>query len=323
MSYQYSNATKVTEFILTGFPGLQPSYFGFISVVLLFVYLAIVGGNSFIFTVIVIERSLQKPTYLLYCNLAVSDLIFATTTLPKVISRYLAEDKIISFPACFLQMFIIHLLGHCNSLLMMIMALDRYVAICNPLRYQMLIKNSTILTLCSISWLFSFMWMVIILIRSVTLPYCNSNIIVQCYCDHFQITNLACVNVNNVQMTAFVEAMIILLGPLAFIIFSYISIIISVLKIADSEGRHKTFSTCSPQLFIIGLYYLPRCFVYIANTINLKISTDVRILMIMLYSLFPPIVNPLIYCFKTKEIKDTLSAKVKKKKLNDKFSVPL
>ncbi|XP_023656102.1 olfactory receptor 2AT4-like [Paramormyrops kingsleyae] len=306
MSYQDFNATKVTEFIILGFPGLQPSYFGLISVVLLFVYLAIVGGNSFILTVIVIERNLQKPTYLLYCNLAMSDLIFATTTLPKVIARYLAEDKIISFNACFLQMFIIHVLGGFNSWLLMIMALDRYVAICNPLRYQALIKNSTILILCGICWLISLIWMTNSLIHSVSLPYCNSNVIVQCYCDHISVTSLACENAKEVQVINLSVAILVWLAALIFIIFSYISIILSVMKTASSDGRYKILSTCSPQLFIICLHYIPRCFVYIANTINLNFSADFRILMIMLYSVFPPMVNPLIYCLKTKEIKDTL-----------------
>nr|XP_023656107.1 olfactory receptor 2AT4-like [Paramormyrops kingsleyae] len=255
-----SNITSITEFVVLGFPGLQPGYNGPVSALMFFVFLAIIAGNSFILILVSKERCLQKPSYLIYCNLAISDIAFATTTLPKMIARYWAEAK----------------------------------------------TNSTILALCGLAWLICLFLMALLVYQAVSLPYCSSNVIVQCYCDHIGITRLACENVKEVQLTAFIVAMTILLCPLAFIIFSYISIIISVFKIADSEGRYKTFSTCSPQLFIIGLYYLPRCFVYIANNINLTISTDFRILMIMLYSLFPPMVNPLIYCFRTKEIKDTL-----------------
>ncbi|XP_048837624.1 olfactory receptor 2AT4-like [Brienomyrus brachyistius] len=310
-----SNVTSITEFVVLGFPGLQPAYNGPVSALMFFVYLAIVAGNSFILILVSKERCLQKPSYLIYCNLAISDIAFATTTLPKMIARYWAEAKTVSFTACFLQMFLVHFLGSVNSVLLMIMALDRYVAICNPLRYHVLIKNSTILALCGLAWLVCLFFMALLVYQAVSLSYCSSNVIVQCYCDHIGITRLACENVKEVQLTAFIVAMTILLCPLAFIVFSYIVIIISVFKIADSEGRYKTFSTCSPQLFIIGLYYIPRCFVYIANNIKLTISTDFRILMIILYSLIPPMVNPLIYCFRTKEIKDTLVRRWKIRKV--------
>ncbi|MFT7803901.1 olfactory receptor 2AT4-like [Arapaima gigas] len=293
--------TNVTEFLLMGFPGLKPWYYGPVAALFFIVYLAIVSGNGFILVFVASERSLQKPTYLIFCNLALSDIVFATATLPKAIARYWAEDKIISFNACFLQMFMVHLLGSISSFLLMIMALDRYIAICSPLRYHTLIKNSSMLIMCGLSWLIPSTWMAVILIQAYSLSYCSSNKIFQCYCDHIGIVQLA--------FTALGGAMAVLLCPLAFIIFSYISIIIAVMKIANLEGRYKTFSTCSPQLFIICLYYVPRCFNYLANNLGLTFGADTQIVLILFYSLFPPMVNPLIYCFRTKEIKKTLSRK--------------
>ncbi|KAJ8404734.1 hypothetical protein AAFF_G00335970 [Aldrovandia affinis] len=144
-------------------------------------------------------------------------------------------------------------------------------------------------------------------IRAYPLPYCASNRIVQCYCDHIAITVLACTNRAPYGFPAFINAMLALLGPLALIVFSYVSIIVAVLHIASTEGRLKALSTCSAQLIIIALYYLPRCFVYLASNVGIKFSKDLRIAIIMLYSLLPPVINPLIYCFRTSEIKKSLS----------------
>ncbi|XP_018619580.1 olfactory receptor 2AT4-like [Scleropages formosus] len=307
----YTNVTIITEFFLMGFPGLPPWCHGPVAGLFLIVYLTIVSGNGFLLVFVGSERHLQKPSYLIFCNLAMSDIVFATTTLPKAIARYWAEDQIITFNACFLQMFLVHTMGSFNSFLLMIMALDRYVAICNPLRYHTLIKNSSILTLCCLAWLISTSWMIFILVQAYSLTYCNSNKIFQCYCDHFGLTTVACDNNWKIQVIAFAGAMTVLLGPLTFILFSYISIIIAVMKVANLEGRYKAFSTCSPQLCIICLYYVPRCFNYVVSIFGFNLSADIRIVMILLYSLFPPVVNPLVYCFKTTEIKETLSKRFK------------
>uniref|UniRef100_A0A8C9UBS6 Olfactory receptor n=1 Tax=Scleropages formosus TaxID=113540 RepID=A0A8C9UBS6_SCLFO len=290
----------ITEFLLMGFPGLQSWYYGPVAGLFLVVYLAILSGNGFLLVFVGTERSLQKPTYLIFCNLAISDIAFATTTLPKAIARYWVEDQIISFNGCFLQMFMVHLLGSINSFLLMIMALDRYIAICSPLRYQTLIKNSSVLILLAKAC------PLMMVIRAYPLPYCASNTIIQCYCDHISITTLACTDRTPYAFPAFVFAMVVLLVPLAFIVFSYCAIIVAVLRIASTQGRLKTLSTCTPQLIIIALYFFPRCFVYLASNVGITFSTDLRIAIIMLYSLLPPMVNPLIYCLRTKEVKQTL-----------------
>ncbi|XP_074496787.1 olfactory receptor 2AT4-like [Sebastes fasciatus] len=299
--------TTIKEFTILGFPGLDPTYYGPVSSLLFFTYLVILVGNIFILVFVGVERQLYKPTYLIFCHLAMNDLLFGTVTLPKMISRYWWDDKIISFDACFTQMYFVHSLGAIHSLILLIMALDRFIAICFPLKYPVLITNNIISLACGLSWIGTFLRMMAVVLHALTLPYCNSNIIVQCYCDHISITNLASGgNVKYVQTVAVVLAMFSLLVPLSFIFFSYISIFVVVLKITNMEGRYKTLSTCTPQLLISCLYYLPRCFVYIANTVGFSFSLDVRILLILLYSLLPCAVNPIIYCLKTKDMKDIL-----------------
>ncbi|XP_029111399.1 olfactory receptor 2AT4-like [Scleropages formosus] len=310
------NQTSVTEFFIVGFPGLQQNYYSLIASIFFLVYMCTLVGNAAFLLLFVTDRSLQKPMYFIILNLVLSDVLFSTTTLPKIIARYWFKAGTISFTACFLQMFFVHFFGTLNSYVLLIMALDRYVAICYPLRYRTIMTNTTILITSITSWVLSVVSPVMIVIRAYPLPYCSSNTIIQCYCDHTSITTLACTDRTPYAFPAFVFAMVVLLVPLAFIVFSYCAIIVAVLRIANSQGRLKTLSTCSPQLVVIALYFLPRCFVYLASNVGITFSTDLRIAIIMLYSLLPPMVNPLIYCLRTKEVKEVLIKNLQRQKGN-------
>ncbi|XP_075956804.1 olfactory receptor 2AT4-like [Anarhichas minor] len=300
------NQSTVTEFILTGFPGLYPEYQGLVSAILFLVYVFTLTGNVTIIYLVATNRSLHKPMYYIILNLSTCDILFSTTTLPKIISKYWFQSGTISFTACFVQMYFVHYLGTVNSLILFLMALDRYLAICHPLRYPIVFKNSTIKILSITGWIVAKAAPLMLVIRAYPLPYCASNIINHCFCDHIGITTLACTDRAPYGFPAFVFAMFVLLGPLAFILFSYCSIIIAVLKIANLQGRIKALSTCSTQLIIISLYYLPRCFVYLASNVGIRFSADMRIVIIMLYSLFPPMINPLVYCLRAKDMRESL-----------------
>ncbi|XP_037322490.2 olfactory receptor 2AT4-like [Pungitius pungitius] len=300
------NHSTVTEFILTGFPGLHPEYRGLVSAILFLIYVLTLVGNVTILFLFATNHSLHKPMYYIILNLSTCDILFSTTTLPKIISKYWFDSGTISFTACFVQMYFVHYLGTVNSFILFLMALDRYVAICHPLRYPIILKNSTILILSITAWVLSQPSNLMITIRAYPLPYCASNIINHCYCDHIGITILACTDRAPYGFPAFFFAMFSLLGPLAFIMFSYCSIILAVLKISNINGREKILSTCSTQLIIISLYYIPRCFVYLASNVGIQFSADMRIVIIMLYSLLPPMINPLIYCLRAKDMRECL-----------------
>ncbi|KAJ0063412.1 hypothetical protein NL108_002767 [Boleophthalmus pectinirostris] len=305
------NLTKLDHFTLLGFPGLRPQYYGPVSAVMFFVYLAIGFGNIFILAFVMHEKKLQKPTYLIFCHLALNDLTFGTVTLPKIISKYWFGNSLISFNGCFVQMFFVHYLGSVQSFNLLVMALDRFISICLPMRYPVLISNTVVSRLCGISWVIPIPIMITVVVQAVFLPFCKSNVINQCYCDHISIMSQTCTEkFLIVSATAVSLAMFCLLLPLSFILFSYISIIVVILKMTNANGRRKAFSTCTSQILITCLYYLPRCFLYVSNLKGFSFSLDFRIFIIMLYSLLPATVNPIIYCFKTQDIKQCLFMKL-------------
>ncbi|XP_037402684.1 olfactory receptor 2AT4-like [Pygocentrus nattereri] len=301
------NVTSVKNFFIVGFPGLHSNYYGIVSAVMLFVYVCILLGNGIFLTLFVREQKLHKPMYYIIINLVACDVLFSTTTLPKIIARYWFNDGVISFLGCFIQMYFVHYFALTNAFILAVMAFDRYVAVCNPLRYTNIINDSTIMILCFASWLMAQPCVLFPTIRAYPLPYCAANTIIQCYCDHATITKLACIDRTSYAMPAFILAMVVFLVPLAFILFSYFSIMMEVLRISTTQGRLKTLSTCSSQLIIIALFFLPRCFKHMAPYIGISFSADIEILIIMLYSLLPPMINPLIYCLRTKDMKEILA----------------
>nr|ABC43416.1 odorant receptor [Tetraodon nigroviridis] len=317
-----NNVTGTNSFVILGFPGLAPRYYGPVSALFLIIYLAIVLGNVFILTFVMCHKSLQKPMYLVFCHLALIDLMFGTVTLPKIISKYWFGNGDISFHGCFTQMFFVHYLGSVTSFILLVMALDRFISICLPLRYTALVSTKFISALCGIAWFFPVSLMVTIIVQALALTFCEPKLIVQCFCDHISITNQACgEGVQSVRVSTLCIALFCLLLPLAFIVFSYVSIIVVIMRRSNGAGRRKTLSTCTPQLFITCLFYLPRCFVYVANTVGFYFSVDVRILLVLLYSLVPPAVNPFIYCFKTQDIKQTLIKKLRNTRIGTEVNV--
>uniref|UniRef100_A0A3B1K6V8 Odorant receptor family 30, subfamily BT, member 1 n=1 Tax=Astyanax mexicanus TaxID=7994 RepID=A0A3B1K6V8_ASTMX len=275
------------NFVIVGFPGLHSRYYGLgFSAHVLGVRVHFAGNGTFLL-LFAREKRLRKPMYYILINLAVCDVLFSTTTLPKIISRYWFSDGYVSFTGCFVQMYFVHLFGLVHGLILAVMAFDRYVAVCIPSDTLILFKDSTILMLCVVAWMIPQSCVLMLVIRAYPLPYCAANTIIQCYCDHVAITKLACTDRTPYGFPGFVFAMVLLITPLSFILFSYTSIIIAVLRISTNQERLKAFSTCSSQLIIIALYFF----------------TQVHL---------PPMINPLIYCLRAKEVREALFKSLEK-----------
>uniref|UniRef100_A0A4W5JKA1 Olfactory receptor n=1 Tax=Hucho hucho TaxID=62062 RepID=A0A4W5JKA1_9TELE len=293
------NYTRVSEFVIVGFPGLHPSFYQLVAWFFFFIYVTTVVGNILLVVLFALERSLQKPMYIIMLSLALSDIGFATVALPKVIARWWWDDGRISFHTCLFQEQMIHYFGTLNSLIMLTMAMDRYLAICHPLRYPMLMTNQIMSGLTVFSWMSATI--------SPKVAFCGPNRILHAYCDALSLTKLSCSDMAAIQSSSIGLAYFVLLVPFSFIVFSYTNIIVTVMRMANAQGRLKTFSTCATQGCIILIYYIPRFVVYATPYIpNLTMTPDLRIVPILFYSLFPPVANPFIYSFRTKEIRAIL-----------------
>ncbi|XP_063297602.1 olfactory receptor 1496-like [Pelobates fuscus] len=300
-----ANQSEVSEFILIGFPGLPQKLHHLVSAAMFLFYTTALMANGTVIILIYFREHLHQPMYLIISNLSLSDLAFDTVTLPKAIAVYWFGDGRIPLTVCMLQLFCVHYLGSLDSFIIMLMAVDRYVAICKPLRYSFIITNKLIALLCYILWLIAAIFGIGAVAVTSQLSYCYSKIN-NYFCSSSTILSLTCVDTFSTRRITFTLAMIVLLIPLSFIIFSYIVIIGTISSSRNSQNWQKAFYTCSTHLFIIGMYFIPRLFVYTANQLHLIINADLNVLLLGLYSYVPHLVSPIIYCLRTREIKRTL-----------------
>ncbi|XP_075706027.1 olfactory receptor 2AP1-like [Rhinoderma darwinii] len=302
-----------TGFILAGFPGIAEKFDTPVSIALFLVYLVSLCSNGTVIALILCNQRLYQPMYVFILNLAISDLLFDTVTLPKIIAKYWFDDGSISFAGCIFQVFCAHFLGSFDSYILLLMAIDRYVAICKPLRYPSIITNRRTIILCCFFWLISAMIGLVIALLDSTIPFCGPNEIRSCYCTNTGVLSLACKDVSLLKGLIFGIAMFVLLLPLAFILFSYVVIIKVIISQTQSESRRRAFYTCATHLCVIGLYFFPRIFVYVANQLKLILNEDINVLILCLYTFVPHMANPIIYCLRTKEIRKTFKNLMKRR----------
>ncbi|KAM8976901.1 olfactory receptor 2AT4-like [Pelodytes ibericus] len=300
------NKSDVVIFELLGFPGLPQNYHIFVSIIMFSVYILALFANSAVIMLVLWKTTLHQPMYIIIANLALSDLLFDTITLPKIISMYWFGDRSMTFVGCMFQLFSVHYLGSVDSFIIMLMAVDRYVAITKPFRYSSIFTNKVTSSLCTFLWILASLYPVVNAIWHAQFTFCHSRKINNCFCVNMAVMVLACGDINLLKQTAFSVGMIVLLAPLSFVIFSYVSILFTVCTSPRLETRQKAFYTCTTHLFIIAMYYGPRVFIYTSYQVNLVFSLDVSVLLLCLYTYLPHMANPVIYCLRTEEIKQNL-----------------
>ncbi|OCT56829.1 olfactory receptor 6B1 [Xenopus laevis] len=306
MTISMSNQSVVTEFILLGFPGLQPNFFLPVSLTMFVAYIVSLIANSTVITIIILREQLHHPMYIIIANLALSDLLFDTITLPKIIAKYWFGAGSISFNWCFFQLFCIHTLASLDSFIIMLMAIDRYVAICKPLRYHSIISNRLATLLCCKFWLFAALIGLAMTLNAGQLHYCGPNRVKNCFCANPAVIVLSCVDITLERRIGFIINMCVFLFPLTVIILSYIPIIRVVHLAANNETWQKAFYTCTTHLIVICLYFIPRLFLNSTSQIPLTLNADTNTLIVSIFTFIPHLANPIIFCLRTKEIRNIL-----------------
>ncbi|XP_062994086.1 olfactory receptor 226-like [Elgaria multicarinata webbii] len=304
------NQSSVREFILLGFPaslGFQILLF----MVFLLAYILVLSENVIIMLTIWVNINLHTPMYFFLCNLSFLEIWYITVTLPKTMVNFLMESKLISFVGCMMQLYFFLALGCTECVLLAVMAYDRYVAICYPLRYQVIMTRALCVHLAAGSWMSGFfisMWKVLLISQ---LTYCGPNIINHFFCDVSPLLNLSCTDMSLAELTDFILALFILLTPLCVTIMSYIYIISTILRIPSAKGRQKAFSTCASHLTVVVIFYAASIFIYARPKAITSLNSSK--LVSVLYAVIVPLCNPIIYCLRNKEVKDALKKTLARK----------
>uniref|UniRef100_A0A8C0ITS8 G-protein coupled receptors family 1 profile domain-containing protein n=1 Tax=Chelonoidis abingdonii TaxID=106734 RepID=A0A8C0ITS8_CHEAB len=278
-------------FFLTGIPGLEALHL-WISIPFCSVFTMALLGNCTLLYVIKTELSLHKPMFYFLTILAVIDLVLSTTTME------------ISFNACLVQMFFLHSFSIMQSALLLAMAFDRYVAICNPLRYATILTNSVIAKIGLAALTRAVLLVIPLPFLLRRLPYCGSHVISHCYCEHMAVVNLACADTRFNNIYGIVVALFIVGLDLMFIFLSYVKILRAVLSLASKEEQLKALGTCGSHLCAILVVYTPVVLSSIIHRFGHQVAPHVHILMANFYLLFPPMMNPIVYGVKTKQIRE-------------------
>ncbi|KAM5255459.1 olfactory receptor 2A7-like [Ctenodactylus gundi] len=297
------NETSVTEFILLGFP-LGPRtkllLFGLFSLFYAFTLL----GNGVILGLICLDRRLHTPMYFFLSHLAFVDIAYACNTVPQMLANLLSPAQPISFAGCLTQTFLFLTFAHTECLLLVVMSYDRYVAICRPLWYSAIMNWRVCTILVGTSWTLGVFLALVHLGLLLPLPFCGPQTVNHFFCEIIAVLKLACTDTRINELVVLAGAVSVLVGPFSSIVTSYLQILRAILRIQSGEGRQKAFSTCSSHLCVVGLFYGTAIVTYMAP--KSSHSQEQKKILSLFYSLFNPMLNPLIYSLRNAEVKGVL-----------------
>nr|XP_055211208.1 olfactory receptor 52K1 [Gorilla gorilla gorilla] len=297
-----------------GIPGLEHLH-AWISIPFCFAYTLALLGNCTLLFIIRADAALHEPMYLFLAMLATTDLVLSSTTLPKMLAIFWFRDQEINFFACLVQMFFLHSFSIMESAVLLAMAFDRYVAICKPLHYMTVLTGSLItrIGMAAVTRAVTLMTPLPFLLRRF--HYCQGPVIAHCYCEHMAVVRLACGDTSFNNIYGIAVAMFIVVLDLLFAILSYVFILQAVLQLASQEARYKAFGTCVSHIGAILSTYTPVVISSVMHRVARHAAPHVHILLAIFYLLFPPMVNPIIYGVKTKQIHDYMLSLFQRKNM--------
>ncbi|XP_006068138.4 olfactory receptor 5AN1-like [Bubalus kerabau] len=304
------NITEITHFILLGFSDF-PRIIVVLFVVFLVIYILTLTWNLSLLILIRMDSHLHTPMYFFLSNLSLMDICYVTSTAPKMLYDFFQERQTITFVACAVQYFVFSTMGLSESCLMTAMAYDRYAAICNPLLYSSVMSPALCGRMVLGSYLAGLSATVFQLCFMLKLHFCGPNVINHFFCDLPQLLVLSCTDTFFLHLLTVMLTMIFGVINVSVIMISYVSIVISIMKITTGSGRSKAFNTCASHLTAVTLFYTSGMFVYLSSSSGGSSSFD-RFASVF-YTVMIPMLNPLIYSLRNKEIKDALKRLQKKR----------
>ena len=311
------NQTVLFEFIILGFSNLKELQF-LLFTIFLVTYICTLGGNSFIILVTMTNLHLHTPMYFFLENLAFLDICYTTTNVPQMMAHLLSEKKSISYLGCMAQLFAFIFFVGSESLLLAAMAYDRYVAICKPLRYSVIMNKVLYSQLAASCWSGGFLNSAVHTVLTFRLPFCGNNQINYFFCDIPPLLVLSCGDTSVNELALLSIGVVIGWTPFLCIVLSYLYIISTILRIRSSKGRQKAFSTCASHLTIVLLYYGSTIFTYGRPISTYSLEKD-RLISV-LYSIVTPMLNPIIYSLRNKDIQEAMQVMGRKWKASSSLS---
>ncbi|XP_075697354.1 olfactory receptor 5AR1-like [Rhinoderma darwinii] len=289
-----------TEFLIEGLSeSAELRYPGFI--IFLFIYLVIIFGNASIFLLICLNSHLHTPMYIFLMNLSIIDIVYTSSILPKLLHMLITKNNTISFWGCIYQMYLFLAMACADVLLLAAMAYDRYVAICHPLHYIVIMSIRQSAGLAVIAWSIGFLDPSGHAVLISRLSFCTSHLIDHFFCDVIPLLKISCSDTSEVELINYLEGSLILSSAFVLTLVSYIFIISTILKIKSAEGRQKAFSTCSSHLTSVVIFYGTIICLYMRPTTSYTPKQDKFVA--LLYAILIPVLNPVIYSLKNQEIK--------------------
>uniref|UniRef100_A0A8D1XP16 Olfactory receptor n=1 Tax=Sus scrofa TaxID=9823 RepID=A0A8D1XP16_PIG len=297
------NRTVLSEFILLGItdrPELQALLFG----LFLLIYVISVVGNLGMVILTKVDARLQTPMYFFLRHLAFTDLGYSTTVGPKMLVNFVADQNSISYYLCATQLafFIMFIIS--ELFILAAMSYDRYVAICKPLLYTVIMSETRCWVLVAVPYLYSTFVSLLITIKLFNVSFCGSNIINHFYCDNFPLLSLLCSNTHEIEFMIMIFSAFNLIFTLVVVLVSYLLIFAAILRMNSAEGRWKAFSTCGSHLTVVTVFYGTLTFMYVKPESSHSFDTD-KVASIF-YTLVIPMLNPLIYSLRNKDVKHAL-----------------
>ncbi|EHA98675.1 Olfactory receptor 52N2 [Heterocephalus glaber] len=303
-----ANSSSLTPgfFILNGVPGLEAAHI-WISLPFCLMYIVAVLGSCGLIYLISHEEALHRPMYYFLALLSFTDVSLCTTTVPNMLCIFWFNLRQIDFNACLAQMFFVHMLTGMESGVLMLMALDRYVAICYPLRYASILTNPVIAKAGLATFVRSVMLIIPFTFLTKHLPYCQGNLIPHTYCDHMSVAKVSCGYIKVNAIYGLMVALLIGVFDICCISVSYAMILQAVVSLSSADARHKAFSTCTSHICAIVITYVPAFFTFFTHRFGgHNIPHHIHIIVANLYLLLPPTMNPIIYGVKTKQIRESV-----------------